>query len=51
MTIVLIILMGIACILFITSGFVKDKQDGHLNMMGGIFLLLLGILIKLTFSN
>jgi cytochrome c biogenesis protein CcdA len=51
MTIALIVIMVIACFLFITSIYVKDKQDGHLNMLAGIFLLLLGILIKLAFSN
>jgi len=47
----LIIIMVLACLAVIASFFPKDGTSNIYAILLGIFLLLLGILIKLTFSN
>jgi hypothetical protein len=51
MTIVLIIAMVFACVCVVVGVMNNDKNVAIAGLLFGIFLVLLGILIKLTFSN
>jgi hypothetical protein len=54
MTILLIVIMSLACIIAIASYFVGEIEEWTKNiyvLLTSVFLVLLGILIKLTFSN